>query len=421
VQMLSAIAVCAIAYGAMQTLHAQKIEVLPSQVMMDEPATVRVHGVTPGSHVTIRGELTDGGGHAWSSEAEFAADAQGDVDTSKVPPLKGSYKTVSVMGLVWSMKPQSRDVHVYQAQHELGPQPIEFHLIQDGKELAQAHLEQFAVRPGVQQIHVEGVVHGTFLLPAESERHPAVLVLGGSEGGMPLARAAWLASHGYAALALCYFRCAGRPQSLERIPLEYFGQALGWMAQRSEVDGNHLAVMGTSRGGELALQLGAIYPEIKAVVAYVPANVRYPACCGQRLDAAWSFEGQPLNWVAPWRQRDPSIAMRAEIAIEHTHGPILMIGGEDDGVWPSAQMVDEAAARLRKNHFAYETIVLKYPHAGHRAGLPEIIPAWHNGVPHPVSGRTVDYGGSPEGNAESSLDAIPKVLDFLRRSLSTDR
>jgi hypothetical protein len=29
----------------------------------------------------------------------------------------------------------------------------------------------------------------------------------------------------------------------------------------------------------------------------------------------------------------------------------------------------------------------------------------------------MNFGGTPEGNADSSLDAIPKVLDFLRRSL----
>jgi len=29
----------------------------------------------------------------------------------------------------------------------------------------------------------------------------------------------------------------------------------------------------------------------------------------------------------------------------------------------------------------------------------------------------VDYGGTPEGNAESTLDAIPKVLGFLKDAL----
>ncbi len=35
----------------------------------------------------------------------------------------------------------------------------------------------------------------------------------------------------------------------------------------------------------------------------------------------------------------------------------------------------------------------------------------------PISGREMNLGGSPKGNAESSLDAGPKVLEFLRKNL----
>ena len=37
---------------------------------------------------------------------------------------------------------------------------------------------------------------------------------------------------------------------------------------------------------------------------------------------------------------------------------------------------------------------------------------------NPTSGREVELGGTPKGNAESSLDAIPKVIDFLQQSLA---
>jgi hypothetical protein len=58
--------------------------------------------------------------------------------------------------------------------------------------------------------------------------------------------------------------------------------------------------MGTSRGGELALQLGSMFPAIDAVVAYVPAKVRCAACCGNtRVPYAWTWGGQPLPYVLP--------------------------------------------------------------------------------------------------------------------------
>jgi len=40
-----------------------------------------------------------------------------------------------------------------------------------------------------------------------------------------------------------------------------------------------------------------------------------------------------------------------------------------------------------------------------------------NKVRNPTSGREMDQGGTPSGNAESTLDAIPKVIAFLQESL----
>ena len=406
--------------GSGPAAYAQAIEVTPGRIMTDETAVIRVKGAQPNSHLNIRAELVDGGGHSWAAEAEFVADAQGVVDASKQAPLKGSYRTASAMGLIWSMRPEAKDVHIYEPPHALAPQTIRFHLLQDGKETASAQLEQMILHEGVQQIHVDGELRGVLFLPAGEGKHPGVLVVGGSEGGTPTRRAAWLAGHGFAAFALCYFRCEGRPQELRDIALEYFGEALSWMRQRPEIADEPLAVMGVSRGGELALQLGSMYPGIKAVVAYVPANVRYPSCCQMPLGASWTWKGQALAWASPRDKGDAAETMRAGIQVEHTQGPVLVIGGEDDGVWPSAKMVEAVSARLHENHFAHEVVVLKYAHAGHRAGMPEIIPAWHNGVPHPGAFRDTDYGGTPEGNAESTLDAIPRVLEFLEKSLKSD-
>jgi dienelactone hydrolase len=405
------------ACGVLLPAHGQTLEVTPAQVMNDQAAAIRVRGLQPGQHVTLRSNMTDGDGQTWAAEAEFVADAGGTVDLGSQAPVKGSYRTVSAMGLVWSMTPAAKNVHIYKPPHELASQKIMFHLVVDGREAASAELEQVAEGVGVRAQNLEGNLRGRVFLPAGAGRHAAVLVLGGSEGGMQTRRAAWLASHGYVALALCYFHCEGRPENLLRIPLEYFQQALAWLIQQPQVDPHHLGVMGVSRGGELALQLGSMFPAIKAVVAYVPANVRFPACCGYAgLMPAWTWAGRDLTYAPP-RLRDASHEMEAAIHVEQTHGAILMIGGIDDGVWPSAEMVDAMAARLHNEHFAYPVVKLVYPHAGHRAGLPEIIPTWSKGTRQPVTGGETDFGGTPEGNAESTLDAIPKVLGFLHDAL----
>ncbi len=144
--------------------------------------------------------------------------------------------------------------------------------------------------------------------------------LGGSEGGVPARRAAWLASYGYAAFALAYFGDEGLPSKLEAIPLEYFDSAIDRMMQRPEIDPAQIGVVGASRGWELALQLGSMYPQIQAVVAYVPANLRYESCCDRSGKAAWTWHGRALSYSIPGHftgHRDSPAERDAAIAVEN--------------------------------------------------------------------------------------------------------
>ena len=402
-------------------LRAQTLEVSPNRVMVDEATSIRATGLRPNERVAIRAELVDGADAHWTARADFMVDSEGGIDTSKQPAVAGSYKGVSSLGLIWSMMPSSPKTSRYLPSRDFAAQTIEFRLMRGSAQLAEARLEQLPIAEGVERVVLhDGGLRGALFLPPGKEKHPGVLVLGGSEGGMPFRRAAWLASHGFAALALAYFRYDDLPKELAGIPLEYFGQALNWMAHRPEIMSDRMAVMGTSRGAELALQLGSMYQGIKAVVAYAPADVRYPACCGfTSVPYAWTWHGNALAFrpVRPGLGQE-DIAMRAVIEVEHTQGPVLLISGDEDRVWASSSMADSIVARLKRLKFGYNVEHLKYPHAGHAAGRPEIVPAWQGAVRNPTSGRDVEAGGTPKGNAESSLDAIPKVLDFLQQGLS---
>lgn len=65
------------------------------------------------------------------------------------------------------------------------------------------------------------------------------------------------------------------------------------------------------------------------------------------------------------------------------------------------------------------TRILNDESAAIRADLPEITPAWHWTLIQPIAKRPIYMGGAPKGDANSSLDAIPKVLAFLRQSLAS--
>ena len=94
---------------------------------------------------------------------------------------------------------------------------------------------------------------------------PTVVVCGGSEGGQDFSTATMFASHNYTVLSLAYFNAPGLPSNLEHIPLEYFEKAVGWLRHRPEV-GPKIAFYGTSRGGELAVQLASAFPTLFDIV-----------------------------------------------------------------------------------------------------------------------------------------------------------
>jgi uncharacterized protein len=103
----------------------------------------------------------------------------------------------------------------------------------------------------------------------------AVIVLGGSQGGVPEHLAYQFSERGFAALALAYFGAADLPPQLANIPLEYVDLAVAWLQRQPHTDTRALAVVGVSRGAELALLVASHNPAIKRVVAYAPSHVAW--------------------------------------------------------------------------------------------------------------------------------------------------
>jgi hypothetical protein len=137
-------------------------------------------------------------------------------------------------------------------------------------------------------------LEGTFFRPQSSRRSPAILVLGGSEGGTPAPIARYLARQGYPAFALAYFRVPGRPSRLCNIPLEYFGRALSWLRKRA--GGHGVVVLGISRGSEAAILAAAAYPrDVVGEVALVPSSaVQAGLCSPPAGGVAWTLHGRPV-------------------------------------------------------------------------------------------------------------------------------
>ena len=384
------------------TRLAGKLRVTPDPVKVDEPFAITLKDLAPWQRVTLRARFVDGYDVEWTSRATFRADFLGTVDVSRRSPVEGSYTGTDPMGLVWAAYGQGASYAI-----SLRPRPLfitaETEGMTAGVEVARNLLTDEIASTDVR----ERGLYGRFFRPAAGGPFPGVLVLGGSEGGLAsyvMREAALLADRGFAALALAYFYFGSLPDRLASIPLEYFGGAIRWLKDQPSVLGDRLGVVGTSRGGELALLLGTHYPDVEAVVSYAGSGFVFPSPAGP--EPAWTFRGKPLPWIPnPFDifQAKPGQIEKAQIPVERTRGPILLISGDADQVWPATQLSQVAMERLGRPGRPYHDEFRHYPDAGHGIQPPYL----------PATPGTYYYGGDPEGNAAANEDSWRRVLRML--------
>lgn len=433
-------------YTAVITLNAS-----PTSALVDEPVAIRVSGLKPGEPVTLRASMPDYQNRTWSAAATFIADANGVVDVTRQAPKYGSYSGVHAMGLVWSMLPENvphpREI-LYAPPAEITGFPFKLEALANQKVIAQVTLTRYLQAPRVTKTEVSshGLV-GELFKPAGPGPHPAIIVIGGSEGGLypQVDEAALFAAHGYVALGLAYFqgfgngdpRLAQLPRRLVNIPLEYFVQAADWLKQQPGVDVQHVAIMGWSKGAEAALITAATFPKaFQAVIGFMPSSVVWSGIQYSPGPAvsSWTLDGKPLPWVNPVMNasmfgngkplafldsyqagfKDTATVEKAAIPVEKIAGPVLLISASDDQIWPSPLMARQIMQRLAAHHHGYADESLCYAGAGH-AILPPYRPAGPSVVA--VPGSSFAFGGNTTAYAFADRDAWKHVLAFLHKAL----
>jgi dienelactone hydrolase len=415
--------------------------------LIDQPIAIALRDFAPRQRVSVTATQTYAEAARWQSRATFISDNDGQVDVTRQAPVSGAYEGVEPMGLFWSMDRLPSEALPAPPGAIMLPMPIRLEAEGTDGRRAEITIVRRVAGPGVTRhvIRTDGLV-GTLFLPPGVGPHPALLVLSGGGGGIEEFRGAILASHGYAALALGHFAVEGRPRGLVNIPLEYFERAISWIRAQPWFDDRLLAVWGASRGGELALLLGATFPEINAVAAWVPSGVLFGALGfaepgDARPPVAWTFRGKPLPYLQenntsgdppPVREpgrpvaytpfyrsqlHDARAVERATIPVEKIRGPVQLVSGVDDQMWPSSDLADIALHRLEAHRHPFPFRHLKYPKAGHTI----LVPYW----PLPelrvitlgrVEGEQ-DYllfqGGTAKADAEAGIDAWRDLLAFL--------
>lgn len=421
------------------------LEALPEQVLADEPVSIKVSGFPHGERVTLSARTEDGGGSIWNSHAVFVTGPDGTIDTGRDAPEKGNYQGADPWGLFRSMHPKEKVVRFVRGSCE--PQSINLEA-SGNSGTVKANLELIYRAEGVNKVTLgENGLKGSFFAASGDAPRPGVLLLHGTIARVMEDIAAMLASRGFPTAVPLYYGSDGLPPEYMRIPLEYFGTALDWLGARPEVDSNRLAVIGLSRGGELALLAGSRFQTVKAVVSIsgsgvvfngLPANPR-----DSRVDTPWTYQGEPLPFVERKDSfgfvlqaimsgftgkplstlrtyengmKDTAAVENATVEVEKINGPVLLVSGGADKVWPSCALSRIAADRLKANDHNGPVKQLVHEKAGHGFSLPYCPTTSGRAKPSP-QGSGLDFGGEPEANAKANLETWKTLLDFLNSNL----
>lgn len=434
-------------------MQAARLSIDPLDDRIDVRRSIELAGVDPGQTIEMHSRTRRADGSVWRARADFVAAEDGTVSLLRNSPVSGSYAGVSPMGLVWSQvetTPPDPD-RTPHAQEQIQPLTVEIAARAGGRSLAKASFVQRYVAPGVvrREISEDGLV-GTLFLPGDPGPHPAIMIMNGSGGGINEQRAALYAAHGYAAFALGYFGAPGLPRYISNTRLEYFQKGWRWLRKEVRPAKGFVAIAGQSRGGELVLLLGSLFPEeVSAILAYVPAAYIHSGQSAAdpklgRKSATWIFQGKALphlwennrtgtyepydNGPVPRRLEhtiksalaDREAVDRARIPVERIRAPLLLVQGTDDGWWPTDYYCDVIEKTLKEAGHPCPLKRLRYAEAGHSILFPH-VPTTAIVSPHAVSGIPSTGGGTPAANAIANEQSWSGALAFLSEAFAAHR
>jgi len=406
-----------------------QIIITPNRVLHGEKVSIILKGFLPRQKLSIKATLIDKEKRVWSSMATFKTNEEGMVDVQKDAPLSGSYQGVEPMGFFVYMEEENSKEKVAFWEKGLHSSIVNFSVILEEKEVASASVERYLLKDSVQQEKLPNGLQGRLYLPHDGVAKKVVICLSGSDGSIP---------DEMASISLGYFAQEGLPKNLSQIPMEYFEKALKFLETHPNTKGAKIAVVGGSRGGELALLLASRYTQISSVVAYAPSHVMWSGYGDYKemKHSSWSYQSKELPFVqvkmslgAMFRyffSKKPieftstflnslkkEIKEEAIIAVEKIKGDVLLISGEDDKMWCSTLMAKKVMSRLKEHNFSYGYEHLSYKNAGHFITIP-YYPSTHKNIVHPHDQKVYALGGSTLEDLRASEDSWGRVLKFLK-------
>lgn len=235
----------------------------------------------------------------------------------------------------------------------------------------------FCSMPVVAQIVLETPRTESILYLGKGKKQKLIVGLGGSEGGNAWTSDYWkktrdqFMEQGYAFLAIGYFGAKGTPDTLNKIAIDDVHAAIQIAKKNKQIKKGKIAIIGGSRGADLALLLGSYYRDIGCVVGIVASNAVFPGNTNHFSTSSFTYQNRELPFVPVNKEAFPFILKRnlraafeamlkdtisverAAIHVEQINGPVLLLSATKDEVCPSTPMAEMMIARLKMHHFKY--------------------------------------------------------------------
>jgi hypothetical protein len=267
--------------------------------------------------------------------------------------------------------------------------------------------------------------------PNGLKEFPAVLIIGGSEGGMNYGQK-WmelLNNKGFGVMALAYFGSGALNEQLEEIPLEYFQTALDTLIAFKGVDVKNISIVSLSKGTEAAQLLAISNADLKLLVVASPSNLVWQGINRanfKSIKSSWKKNNKDLPFVrydyskgyyplinfylsALEKPIDPD----AIIPVEKLKCKIIILTGGQDMIWPSTKMGEEIKSRYLSSHTDGDIIYKNFPDAGHGFLLPFQTDSEKQKILDTIKNNINFLGGSLNAFENAMTESLKMVINEL--------
>ncbi|XP_061571285.1 peroxisomal succinyl-coenzyme A thioesterase-like [Cololabis saira] len=410
------------------------LSVHPCQALVDETFSVVVENLPPGRPVTVRSLHQSEDKDFWEAYGHYVSDHHGTVSVSEDLSLGGTYRGKEPMGLLWSMRPVpgSRTGLRLRKVNVCAPLLLDI-LVYSGHDnfrdippLASTLVERWYMAPGVKRIEInEKGIRGMLLIPPGPGPFPGLLDLWGGGGGLNEYRAALLASHGYASLAVDYFK-AGELKTKD-MELTFFEIAFDILKEHPQVLSDRVGIIGLCLGSLIALSLAAYSTNIKPYCIICISNIHSiaskKAIGGFQKEIPAKFRKMRVDENNCHIWRDVGLALLEEpslkVDVRKINCPMLLLNGCDDQNWPSVEAADDIYKMMRAAGKEHLVAKVDYPGAGHLIEPPfsPQFRATSFGALGAEEKVIVLWGGETKAHSDAQEDSWKKILSFLQQHM----